>query len=65
MTKNEPGSRKNFGTYESTYPIALPELDHTIGGIDTEGPASPGGADGVAGFQALSHSEGAGAVGGF
>ena len=40
---------------ESTYTTALPELDHSIGRIDTEGPASPGGADGVAGRQALSH----------
>ena len=46
------GSRKNPAT---TYPIALPELDHSISRIDAEGPASPGGADGVAGREALSH----------
>ena len=51
-------SENNSSTYESTYPIAVPELDHPIGGIDTEGPASPGGADGVAGREALSHLQG-------
>ena len=52
---------------QKTYPVILPELDRPVGPVDTEGPAprrgARRGADGVAGLEAPSHSEGAG--GGF
>ena len=45
-------------TTKLAYPAILPQLDRPVGPVDAEGPAPGRGADGVAGLEAPSHSEG-------
>ena len=53
MTTNRNTGGQKVENIPATYKAIQPELDHPIGGIDAEGPASHGGADGVASRQAL------------
>ena len=52
------GIINNNNNNKTAYPAILPELDRPVGPVDAEGPAPRRGADGVAGLEAPSHSEG-------